>query len=154
MNNTKNLESREFQAEVKQLLDIVINSLYTDRQIFLRELISNAADALEKLRYHKLTEENITDKDLPEEISIQTDDNAHTITITDTGIGMTEEELVNNLGTIAHSGSKAFIKHLAEGNNKDVNLIGQFGVGFYSAFMAADKVTLHTRSYHPNSRSR
>ncbi len=152
MSNNKNLESREFQAEVKQLLDIVINSLYTDRQIFLRELISNAADALEKLRYHKLTDKDLADKDLPEEITIQTDDTAHTITITDTGTGMTEEELINNLGTIAHSGSKAFVKHLAEGNNKDVNLIGQFGVGFYSAFMVADKVTLYTRSYNPESK--
>ncbi|PHJ39725.1 hypothetical protein P378_01800 [Desulforamulus profundi] len=144
-------EMLEFQAEVKQLLDIVIHSLYTDREIFLRELISNAADALEKLRYQKLTNQEIADGDLPLEITIELDDKNHTLTISDTGIGMTREELVQNLGTIAHSGSKAFLKYLAEGDKKDVNLIGQFGVGFYSAFMAADKVTVETRSYRPGA---
>ncbi|MDK2985478.1 MAG: receptor-associated protein 1 [Clostridia bacterium] len=145
-------ETKEFQAEIKQLLDIVINSLYTDRQIFLRELISNAADALEKLRYYKLSKEKVQDEDLPAEISIETDSTSHTLTISDTGIGMTEEELVENLGTIAHSGSKAFVQHLMEGNKEDINLIGQFGVGFYSAFMVAEKVTLYTRSYKPEAK--
>ena len=141
-------ETKEFQTEIRQLLDIVIHSLYTDREIFLRELISNAADAMEKLRYTQLTGPEVKDKDLSLEIHIDTDDAAHTLTITDTGIGMTKEELVNNIGTIAHSGSKEFIKHLsANGDQKDLNLIGQFGVGFYSAFMVADKVTLYTRSY-------
>lgn len=145
--NTK-VETKEFQTEIRQLLDIVIHSLYTDREIFLRELISNAADAMEKLRYTQLTGPEVKDKDLPLEITIDTDDTAHTLTITDTGIGMTKEELVENIGTIAHSGSKEFIKHLsAKGDQKDLNLIGQFGVGFYSAFMVADKVTLYTRSY-------
>jgi TNF receptor-associated protein 1 len=142
------VETKEFQTEIRQLLDIVIHSLYTDRQIFLRELISNAADAMEKLRYTQLTGPEVLDKDLLLEIHIDTDDTAHTLTITDTGIGMTKEELVENIGTIAHSGSKEFIKHLsAKGDQKDLNLIGQFGVGFYSAFMVADKVTLYTRSH-------
>ena len=142
------VETKEFQTEIRQLLDIVIHSLYTEREIFLREIISNAADAMEKLRHTQLTGPEVKDKDLPLEIYIDTDDTAHTLTITDTGIGMTKEELVENIGTIAHSGSKEFIKHLsAKGDQKDLNLIGQFGVGFYSAFMVADKVTLYTRSY-------
>jgi len=142
------VETKEFQTEIRQLLDIVIHSLYTEREIFLRELISNAADAMEKMRYTQLTGPDVLDKDLALEIHIDTDDNTHTLTITDTGIGMTKEELVENLGTIAHSGSKEFIKHLStKGDQKDLNLIGQFGVGFYSSFMVADRVTLYTRSY-------
>lgn len=142
------METKEFQTEIRQLLDIVINSLYTDREIFLRELVSNAADASEKLRYIQLTGQEIKDKDQPLEIRITPDENAKTLTIEDAGIGMTKEDLIENLGTIAHSGSKAFIQRLAEaGDKKDVNLIGQFGVGFYSAFMVADKVTLTSRSY-------
>lgn len=150
------LETREFQTEIKQLLDIVINSLYTEKDIFLRELISNAADATEKLRYLKLTGEEITDPDLPLEILIETDEQAHTLTISDNGIGMTRDELIDNLGTIAHSGSREFISRLAKAgdenrgktlDNTALSLIGQFGVGFYSAFMVAAKVTLHTRSY-------
>jgi molecular chaperone HtpG len=142
------METKEFQTEIRQLLDIVINSLYTDREIFLRELISNAADASEKLRYIQLSGQEIKDRDQPLEIRITTDENAKTLTIEDAGIGMTKEDLIDNLGTIAHSGSKVFIQRLAEaGDKKDVNLIGQFGVGFYSAFMVADRVTLTSRSY-------
>jgi len=144
----KSYETREFQAEVKQILDIVINSLYTDREIFLRELISNAADALEKFRYKSLTDKNVKDEDLPLEIKIELDDKEHTLTITDTGIGMTRDELIENLGTIAHSGSKEFIQQLAEAARKDLNLIGQFGVGFYAAFMVAKKIRVLTQSYH------
>lgn len=148
------VETKEFQTEIRQLLDIVINSLYTEREIFLRELISNAADAMEKVRYTQLTGPEIKDNDLALEILIDTDDNNHTLTITDTGIGMTKEELVENLGTIAHSGSKEFIKHLStKENSKDLNLIGQFGVGFYSAFMVADQVTIYTSSYRPEEPS-
>ncbi|KGP74801.1 molecular chaperone Hsp90 [Desulfosporosinus sp. Tol-M] len=148
------VETKEFQTEIRQLLDIVIHSLYTEREIFLRELISNAADAMEKERYTQLTGPEVKDKDLPLEIRIDTDDTARTLTITDTGIGMTKEELVENLGTIAHSGSKEFIKHLsAKGDQKDLNLIGQFGVGFYSAFLVADKVTVYTRSYQMEGES-
>lgn len=145
----KNQETMEFQAEVKQLLNIVINSLYTDREIFLRELISNAADALEKLRYRGITDKDIIDPDLATEISIEVNDKENVLTISDTGIGMTRDELVENLGTIAHSGSKSFLKHLEETGQKDINLIGQFGVGFYSAFMVAQKVRVLTRSYRP-----
>jgi len=144
-------ETKEFQAEVKKLLDIVIHSLYTERDIFVRELISNAADALEKFRHQSLLEENVFDDHVPLEIAIDVDDKAHTLTITDTGIGMTREELEHNLGTIAHSGSNTFLAELAEAAKKDVSLIGQFGVGFYSAFMAAQKVRVLSRSFHPES---
>ena len=140
-------ETKEFQAEVKKLLDIVIHSLYTERDIFVRELISNAADALEKFRHQSLSEEEVFDSHVPLEITIDVDDTNHTLTITDTGIGMTREELEANLGTIAHSGSNTFLSELAEAAKKDVSLIGQFGVGFYSAFMAAQKVRVLSRSY-------
>ncbi|HHY26373.1 MAG TPA: molecular chaperone HtpG, partial [Desulfitobacterium dehalogenans] len=146
------IETKEFQTEIRQLLDIVINSLYTDREIFLRELISNAADASEKVRYMQLSGQAIKDKELSLEIRITPDEEAKTLTIADAGIGMTKEGLIENIGTIAHSGSKAFVQRLAEaGDKKDVNLIGQFGVGFYSAFMVADKVSLTTRSYEPDA---
>ena len=141
------VETREFQAETRKVLDIVINSLYTERDIFVRELVSNAADALEKYRHLSLTEKPDFDADVPLEINIDCDDKKHILTITDTGIGMTREELEANLGTIAHSGSGRFLEELAEAAKKDVNLIGQFGVGFYSAFMAAKKVTVKTRSW-------
>jgi len=144
-------ETKEFQAEVKKLLDIVIHSLYTERDIFVRELISNAADALEKFRHQSLLEEEVFDSHVPLEISIDVDEKDHTLTITDTGIGMTREELEENLGTIAHSGSNTFLAELAEAAKKDVSLIGQFGVGFYSAFMAGKKVRVLTRSYHPEA---
>jgi len=137
----------EFQAEVKQLLDIVIHSLYTEKEVFVRELVSNASDALEKLRHTQLTEKAIYDDALELEINVTTDDSAKTITIQDFGIGMTRDELVQNLGTIAHSGSKAFLKALSEGGAKNTNLIGQFGVGFYSVFMAAESVKVYSRSW-------
>jgi TNF receptor-associated protein 1 len=137
----------EFQAEIKQLLDIVIHSLYTEKEIFVRELVSNASDALEKLRHLQLTEKEIHDDQLELEINVTTDDKAKTITIQDFGVGMTREELVENLGTIAHSGSKAFLKALGEGAAKNANLIGQFGVGFYSAFMVAKSVKVFTHSW-------
>ena len=141
----------EFQAEIKQLLDLVIHSLYTDKEIFVRELVSNASDALEKLRHLQITEKSVRDDTLPLEINITTDDKAKTFTIQDTGIGMSREELVENLGTIAHSGSKAFLKALGEGGQKNANLIGQFGVGFYSAFMVAGRVKVYTRSWKEDS---
>lgn len=146
---TQQFENREFQTEVKKLLNIVVNSLYTDREIFLRELISNSADALEKLRYESVVNKEAVEQDLPLEISIELDDKENTITVIDTGIGMTRDELVENLGTIAHSGSKTFIQQLNEPDKKDLNLIGQFGVGFYSAFMVAKKIRVLTRSYLP-----
>jgi molecular chaperone HtpG len=140
-------ETKEFQAEVKKLLDIVIHSLYTERDIFVRELVSNSADALEKFRHQSLLEDEVFDSHVPLEITIAVDDKEKTLTITDTGIGMTRQELEANLGTIAHSGSKTFLTELEEAARKDVNLIGQFGVGFYSAFMAAQKVHVFSRSY-------
>lgn len=140
--------AHEFQAEVKQVLDIVIHSLYTDREIFVRELVSNAADALEKMRLTQLTEKAVFDAALPMEINISTDDTAKIITIADYGIGMTRTELIENLGAIAHSGSKAFVQALqAAGKQQDARLIGQFGVGFYSAFMVADEVKVYTHSW-------
>lgn len=144
-------ETHTFQAEVRQLLDIVIHSLYTDREIFIRELVSNASDALEKLRHFQLSGEAIYDDTLPLEVNISTDDSAGTITIQDYGVGMTHDELVENIGTIAKSGSKAFaaaIKEARESGADPAQLIGQFGVGFYSAFMVADEVRLYTHSYH------
>lgn len=140
--------THEFQAEVKQVLDIVIHSLYTDREIFIRELVSNAADALEKMRHTQLTEKDIFQADKPLEISITSDETAGTLTIADSGIGMTRAELVENLGTIAHSGSKAFASALKNaGKAGDATLIGQFGVGFYSAFMVAEEVKVYTHSW-------
>jgi len=128
-------ESHHFQAEIQQLLDIVIHSLYTDKEIFVRELISNAADACERLRFNQSSGKPVLQPDLAPSIAIASDEKANTITITDTGVGMTHGELVENLGTIAHSGTKAFLKQLAADQKPDVGLIGQFGVGFYSAFM-------------------
>jgi molecular chaperone HtpG len=144
-------ETKEFQAEVKKLLDIVIHSLYTERDIFVRELVSNAADALEKFRHQSLSEEEVFDSHVPLEITIDVDEENHSLTITDTGIGMNREELEANLGTIAHSGSNTFLSDLAEAAKKDVSLIGQFGVGFYSAFMAGRKVRVLSRSYVPEA---
>uniref|UniRef100_A0A9L0KBR9 Heat shock protein 75 kDa, mitochondrial n=1 Tax=Equus asinus TaxID=9793 RepID=A0A9L0KBR9_EQUAS len=143
------VSKHEFQAETKKLLDIVARSLYSEKEVFIRELISNASDALEKLR-HKLVSEGQT---LPEmEIHLQTDTEKGTITIQDTGIGMTQEELVSNLGTIARSGSKAFLDALQNQAEASSKIIGQFGVGFYSAFMVADRVEVYSRSAGADSR--
>lgn len=144
---TENKTTFEFQAETKKLLDIVINSLYTERDVFIRELISNSADALEKYRHESLTADNLFDEHVPLEISIDLNEDKKQLTITDTGIGMTRDELSSNLGTIAHSGSNTFLAELAEAARKDVSLIGQFGVGFYSAFMAGATVRVQSRSW-------
>ncbi len=146
-------KKHEFQAEVKQVLDIVINSLYTDKEVFIRELVSNASDALEKLRYLQLTEKNIYDEELPLEINITTDEKENTITIEDHGIGMNRDELTQNLGTIAHSGSKAFLNAVKKGGEVNQNLIGQFGVGFYSVFMVAQSVEVFTHSWKNEAKS-
>jgi len=141
-------EHKPFQAEVQQLLNIVINSLYTDKEIFVRELVSNASDALEKLRHLQLTgEKDVFDDNLGLEINISTDEEAKSFTITDFGIGMTRDELVENLGTIAHSGSRKFLQALDAQQQKESSLIGQFGVGFYSAFMVAKEVKVYTHSW-------
>jgi TNF receptor-associated protein 1 len=143
-------EKHHFQAEIQQLLDIVIHSLYTDKEIFVRELISNAADACEKLRFTQASGQAVYQPDVAQAISIVADEKSNTVTFTDTGCGMTHGELVENLGTIAHSGTKAFLKALAEDKKPDAKLIGQFGVGFYSAFMVAKHVTVFSRSYLPD----
>ena len=138
-------EQHSFQAEIQQLLSIVIHSLYTDREVFVRELVSNAADACEKLRFLQASGQSSTGDSGPS-IAITANEAESTLTIADTGIGMNRDELVQNLGTIAHSGTKAFLKALAEQQKPDTRLIGQFGVGFYSAFMVAKQVTVVTRS--------
>lgn len=140
-------EKHVFQAEIQQLLDLVVHSLYTDREIFLRELISNASDAMEKLRHLEGTEKDIHDAGLPLQVEISADEEAGTLTIQDHGIGMDHDELVENLGTIAHSGTKSFLEALKESGNSPENMIGQFGVGFYSAFMVAEEVQVFTRSW-------
>src|SRR5882672_5451316 len=140
-------EKHQFQAEIQQLLDIVIHSLYTDKEIFVRELISNAADACEKLRFTQASGTAVYQPDTQPGIAITTTEDS--ITFTDTGVGMTHGELVENLGTIAHSGTKAFLKQMEGDRKPDVNLIGQFGVGFYSAFMVARRVTVLSRSAGP-----
>lgn len=146
-------EKHHFQAEIQQVLDIVIHSLYQDREVFIRELISNAADACERLRFLQTSGQAVHQPEIQPAIAVGVDEKAGTITFTDTGVGMSRAELVDNLGTIAHSGTKAFLRGLQaaeqQSGNPDVkaNLIGQFGVGFYSAFMAAKKVTVNTRSH-------
>jgi len=136
-------EKHEFQAEVSRLMDIIINSLYTDKQVFLRELISNAADALEKARFHSVQDEAFLGDSQDMEIKIEHDPEAKTISLTDTGVGMTKSDLINNLGVVAKSGTTNFLEAMADG--ADTNLIGQFGVGFYSAFLVADKVTVTSK---------
>ena len=144
------VKKMEFQAETKQLLDIVTNSLYTDKEVFLRELVSNASDACEKLRHMQSTNAEIIESETPLEIRIELDEVTSTITISDTGIGMSEEEMIENLGTIARSGSKNFIHELqrqAEEGDMDISkgIIGKFGVGFYSVFMIADQVEVRSK---------
>jgi molecular chaperone HtpG len=140
-------EQHPFQAEIRQLLDLVVHSLYTDKEIFLRELISNASDAMERLRHIEATEKQVHEPGLPMEIHLTTDEEAKTLTIADHGIGMAREELVKNLGTIAHSGTKAFLQAMKDSGGSPGSMIGQFGVGFYSAFMVADEVEVFSRSW-------
>ncbi|GAQ77691.1 molecular chaperone HtpG [Klebsormidium nitens] len=138
-------EKHEYQAEVSRLLDLIVHSLYSHKEVFLRELVSNASDALDKLRFLSVTDQSLLG-DFPDlEIRIKADKDAGTITITDSGIGMTREELLDSLGTIARSGTAKFVQAIKD-NKDDNNLIGQFGVGFYSAFLVADKITVTTKS--------
>lgn len=137
-------ERLSFQAEVSRLLDIVAHSLYSEKEVFLRELISNASDACDKLRYAAQTDASLMEGDPDFKISLIVDKDAGTLTVTDNGIGMNRQDLVDNLGTIARSGTSAFVKNLSGDSKKDVSLIGQFGVGFYSAFMIADKVEVYS----------
>jgi molecular chaperone HtpG len=140
-------ESLEYRAEVKQLLNILAHSLYTDREVFLRELISNASDALNRVQFEMLTNHDVLDPDAELAIRVDVDDEAKTITISDTGIGMNREEMVQNLGTIAHSGARTFLQNADQSKSTLEEIIGQFGVGFYSVFMVADEVTVTSRSY-------
>jgi molecular chaperone HtpG len=149
-NTTTGQESMEFRAEVQQLLNILAHSLYTERAIFLRELVSNASDALNRMQFQLLTDRDVVDPDAELAIHITADEAARTLTVADTGIGMTREELVENLGTIAHSGAMAFLKGLEEGK-RPADIIGQFGVGFYAVFMVADEVSVTSRSYRPDA---
>jgi len=137
----------EFKAEVKKLLDILVHSLYTSREIFLRELISNASDALDKIRFESNRGTEICDNDLPLEIRINFDEKKKMITVSDTGIGMTRDEVITNIGTIAKSGTEEFVKLVSEAKDYANNIIGKFGVGFYSVFMVAKEVVIRTKSY-------
>ena len=140
------MAKKKFKAESRRLLDLMINSIYTHREIFLREIISNASDAIDKLCYRSLTDENVGLKREDFRITIQADAEGRTLTVSDNGIGMSEEELENNLGVIASSGTYQFRQEVGK-DNEDVDIIGQFGVGFYSAFMAADRITVVTKKY-------
>jgi molecular chaperone HtpG len=148
------MRTYKFKAEIQQLLHILVHSLYTDREIFLRELISNATDALNRLQFEMLTNREVLDPDAELAIRLAVDEEAKTITVSDSGIGMTREEIIQNLGTIAQSGAAAFIQRLSEMETEErpsLEMIGQFGVGFYSAFMVAQEVRVVSRSYQPDA---
>ncbi|MBR5615507.1 MAG: ATP-binding protein, partial [Clostridia bacterium] len=140
------MAKKQFKTESKKLLDMMINSIYTHKEIFLRELISNASDALDKLYFRSLTDDSISLSRSDYAITLTADEAARTLTIEDNGCGMTREELENNLGTIAKSGSFDFKREHADGQ-EDISIIGQFGVGFYSAFMVADRITVESRAH-------
>lgn len=144
------ISEHRFTSDVGRVMDLIINSLYSDRDIFLRELISNAADACDKKRFLSITDEG--EAASPPTIKIKCDESNNTVTIEDSGVGMTKDEIINNLGKIAQSGTRAFAQALGEGK-ADVNLIGQFGVGFYSAYLVADKVTVVTKSMQDNTKA-
>lgn len=144
-------ETMSFRAEVRQLLNILAHSLYTEREIFLRELISNASDALNRIQFEMLTNRDVLNPEAELAIHINIDTEAKTITIKDSGIGMTRDEMIENLGTIAQSGARAFLQRISEEQKDNTDVIGQFGVGFYSVFMVADRVTVVSRSYRPDA---
>ncbi|MDR3342527.1 MAG: ATP-binding protein, partial [Treponema sp.] len=139
------MAQHQFQTEVSQLLNLIIHSLYSNREIFLRELVSNASDALDKLKYLTVADEAYKSIAFDPRIDISFDKEAKTLTIADNGIGMNDADLADSLGTIARSGTRTFLEKLADDAKKDSNLIGQFGVGFYSAFMVADKIEVISR---------
>ncbi len=138
-------ETLGFQTEARQLLHLMIHSLYSNKEIFLRELISNASDAVDKLRFAALADDSILEGEGDYAVHVDVDKEAGTITISDNGIGMTRDDVIDNLGTIARSGTAAFLEQLSGDQQKDAQLIGQFGVGFYSSFIVAERVSVHTR---------
>src|SRR5512137_256118 len=139
-------ESYQFKAEIQQLLNILVHSLYTERDIFLRELISNASDALSRVQFEMLTNRDVLDPDAELKITVECDKDNRKLIIRDTGIGMTRDEIVENLGTIAHSGAAEFLMKM-KAEKQPADVIGRFGVGFYSVYMVADEVTVTSRSY-------
>ena len=139
-------KTKSFQTETKQLLQLMIHSLYSNKEIFLRELVSNSSDALDKLRFRAIEDSKLMGADTDLKINIILNSKNNTIHISDNGIGMNEEEIIENIGTIAKSGTAQFLSEMTGDKSKDSNLIGQFGVGFYSVFMVADKVSVHSRS--------
>ena len=145
MSDTSTRTTHEFQTEARQLLDLMIHSLYSNKEIFLRELISNASDACDKLRFESLTEAALLEEDPDLTIHVEVDRDARAITVTDNGVGMSRQEVIDNIGTIAKSGTREFVAQLTGDQTQDAQLIGQFGVGFYSSFIVADRVTLTTR---------
>ena len=146
VNSEQNKETMGFQTEAKQLLHLMIHSLYSNKEIFLRELISNASDAIDKVRFQSLSNPELVGDDVNYNIRVDVDKDASTVTITDNGIGMSRDDAVANLGTIAKSGTSQFFDSLTGDQQKDAQLIGQFGVGFYSSFIVADNVVVESRS--------
>ena len=147
---SKQKETMNFQTEVKQLLHLMIHSLYSNKEIAIRELISNASDAADKLRFEALNDNKLYEGQSELKIHVDYDKKNRTVTISDNGIGMDREDIINNIGTIARSGTKEFLTKLSGDEAKDANMIGQFGVGFYSAFIIADEVTLESRKVGKN----
>ena len=145
MNEAPVKETLGFQAEVQQLLSLMIHSLYGHKEIFLRELVSNGSDACDKLRFDAIAAPGLLDSDAPMTIRVSYEEAARTVTVSDNGVGMSRQEVIDNIGTIAKSGTREFFKNLGTDAAKDAQLIGQFGVGFYASFIVADKVTLVTR---------
>lgn len=139
-------KTKSFQTETKQLLQLMIHSLYSNKEIFLRELVSNSSDALDKLRFKAIENSKLIEGDADLKINIGLNSKNNTLTISDNGVGMTEDEIIENIGTIAKSGTAQFLSEMTGDKKKDSNLIGQFGVGFYSVFMVASKVSVHSRS--------
>ena len=151
--NNEDGQSFTFKAETKQLLNILIHSLYKDREVFLREMLSNASDALNRIRFEMLTDRDVLNPEAELCIRISADKETRTLTIQDTGIGMTKDEIIENLGTIAQSGARSFVEATKEKKFDLSQLIGQFGVGFYSVFMVAEWVRVTSRSYKPRAKA-